>query len=217
MEISKKIIEEKTYYHIYNRGTDKRKIFSNESDYKRFTLLLLLANSSTEVRIRNLLRQKKYNDIFLEYDVEHSNYVEIISWCLMPNHFHLLLSEKIEGGLPKFMKKLCTAYSMYFNKKYNRTGNLFQGKYKSKIIEDDVYLNQLIKYIHVNPLEIIDNVLWKKMDLDKGIFTDVDTRNIPVLKKYFYSSFLDYFTELDRVENKILSLDQGRTLVRKLN
>lgn len=86
--------------------------------------------------------------------------VDVGAFCLMPNHFHLLVREGEEGNISLFMKKLSTAYVMYFNKKYDRTGSLFEGRFKSEHASDDRYLKYLFAYIHLNPVKLIDSK-WK--------------------------------------------------------
>jgi len=115
----------------------------------------------------------------------------------MPNHFHILVREKVENGTSLFMKKLCTGYSMYFNKKHQRTGTLFQGPFKSEHVTDDIHLKYLFAYIHLNPIKIIDTT-WKEVGLKNLNETRI------FLKKYQYSSYLDYL-EQERVEKKILN------------
>ena len=102
------------YYHIYNRGNSKQVIFKNKIDYQRFIYLLFLCNSLKNLRVNDISRD------FFNFDQE-KQLVSIGAWVLMPNHFHILLTEKMEGGISKFMQKLSTAYSMYFNSKYKRT------------------------------------------------------------------------------------------------
>lgn len=181
------------HYHIYNRGTDKRKIFSSKKDYERFVALLYLANDQSVVHMSNyqgstlmeLLSEPKENTL-----------VDIEAYCLMPNHFHLLIHEKNEGGISTFMHKLSTAYTMYFNRKYNRSGNLFQGRFKAKHADNDNYLKYLIAYIHLNPIALIEPK-WK----EEGV------KNIrkasSFLAQYKLSSYNEYL-DLKRAENKIL-------------
>lgn len=187
-------------YHIYNRGIDKRVIFKSESDYKRFIMLLYLANSDSSFRLDNILhnQNKSYFEIF---DIEkNKSLVSIMVWCLMPNHFHLIIRQNIDGGITKFMKKLGTAYSMFFNIKYERKGALFGGLFKSKIIIEDEYLRHLFAYIHLNPLEI------KFKDWENDLI-NIPKNNINnFLKLYKYSSYQDY-TGYDRVEKSILNKD----------
>lgn len=188
------------YYHIYNRGIDKRVIFKLRGDYERFIMLLYLANSEESFRIDNLVnnQNKKYFDI-LKIKKE-KNIVSIGAWCLMNNHFHILVRQDVDGGITKFMRKLGVGYSMFFNIKYQRKGALFGGLFKSKLVgNDDNYLRQLFAYIHLNPLEI-EFPEWKD-SLNKSSF---DMKNF--LESYKYSSYQDYVGE-DRIENSILDKD----------
>ncbi len=143
------------YYHLYNRGIDKRIIFKTKSDYERFIMLLYLANSQKSFRLDDLLnkQQETINEILvLDRD---EPLISIGAWCLMTNHFHLIVRQEVDGGITKFMKKLGVGYSMYFNIKYKRKGSLFGGLFKSKLIgNNDNYMRQLFAYIHLNPLEI---------------------------------------------------------------
>ena len=148
------------FYHIYNRGTDKRPIFKDVSDYRRFQTLLHLANTSKSISLKDIFRSNKN-----PYVVENENRtVAIGAYCLMPNHFHILITPLSDNGMSTFMQKLSTAYSMYFNKKYQRSGSLFEGKFKSQLIEDDRYLKYLFSYIHLNPVKLIQKD-WKEIGL----------------------------------------------------
>ncbi len=167
------------YYHLYNRGTEKRVIFNESRDYERFVSLLYLCNGKIPIVYRELPREELFT-------IERGETLAAIgAYCLMPNHFHILVREKIENGISAFMKKLLTAYSMYFNKKYERTGSLFEGTFKAKHADTDPYLKYLFSYIHLNPAKRID-ANWKtnlKADYKK-IFKYVNA--------YAYSSFPDY-------------------------
>lgn len=142
------------YYHIYNRGVDKRIIFNNRKDYQRFIKLLYYANDARSLDNLNIdfTRGLPYGNLEDERDV----LADIGAYCLMPNHFHLLIKEKEEFGISRFIHKIATSYSMYFNKLNERSGRLFQGPYKAKHVDDDQYLKYLYAYIHLNPLKIID-------------------------------------------------------------
>ncbi|KKT21352.1 MAG: Transposase [Parcubacteria group bacterium GW2011_GWB1_43_8] len=180
-------------YHIYNRGNDKRITFQNKADYGRFIALLYLCNSVKNIRLSDYPRAKleKLLDIKREETI-----VDIGAYCLMPNHFHLLVHEKTENGISKFMQKLLTAYTMYFNKKNERTGPLFSGMFKATHANEDQYLKYLFSYIHLNPVKLIEP-MWK----EKGI-SDKKKAN-SFLNFYDYSSFLD-FTGKQRKEDVIL-------------
>lgn len=186
------------YYHIYNRGIDKRVIFKSKRDYERFIMLLYLANSNNPFRLDDILnKQHKTFDEILVLDKEKP-LVSIGAWCLMTNHFHLLIKQEIDGGITKFMRKLSVGYSMFFNIKYQRQGSLFGGLFKSKLIGvDDNYMRQLFTYIHLNPLEI-EFPDWEK-EINKS---SSDKKKF--LESYRYSSYLDYLGT-DRGEKNILN------------
>jgi len=186
------------YYHIYNRGTDKRDIFTCLNDYNRFVTLLYLCNSTKSVNIEIELQKGRSFLEFMDMD-RAEQLVDIVAYCLMPNHFHLLIHERTDGGISIFMKKLSTAYSMYFNNKYNRTGSLFEGRFKAKHIDDDNYLKYLLSYIHLNPVKLID-LKWK----ENGITDKVKAKDF--LLEYKYSSYLDYIG-VKRKEASILNME----------
>jgi putative transposase len=170
--------------HIYNRGVDKRKVFYSKHDYDRFVYLLYLCNSNNGVRVSDALKGK--TDIF---QIERgTSLVEINSWCLMPNHFHVLISTNDIKQIGKFMQKVMTAYTMYFNKKNARTGPLFSGVFKFKYITDDTYLEKVLNYIHTNPLELYPG------------------NNGDMLREYRYSSLIDVLNLEERGEARILDL-----------
>ena len=178
------------YYHIYNRGNDKRIIFHDNGDYNHFIKLLYLSNSKRNIKIRDIS-----TNIF-DFDRENL-LVYIGAYCLMPNHFHLILTQSEENGISKFMQKISTAYSMYYNTKYQKTGSLFQGKFKSEYANNDRYLKYLFSYIHLNPIKLIKKD-WKEKGVgDKKIA-------IEFLNKYKYSSYLDYYGD-NRNEIKIIN------------
>ncbi len=190
MSIRKVSFVENEYYHIYNRGNSKQIIFLDKEDYYHFIKLIYVCNSTKNIVNRNVGINA--------YDFERNeNLVYVGAWCLMPNHFHILLKEKTENGISKFMQKISTAYSMYFNKKYKRTGGLFEGKFKSEHINNDRYLKYLFSYINLNPVKLIQKD-WK----EKGIKNL--SKIIEFLGNYQYSSYLDYLNE-KRIQSKILN------------
>ncbi|HNW71323.1 MAG TPA: transposase [Candidatus Paceibacterota bacterium] len=186
------------YYHIYNRGIDKRVIFKSNRDYERFIMLLYISNTQKgSFRLDNLINQQhKTLDEVLVLD-KGEPLVSIGAWCLMSNHFHLLVRQEVDGGITRFMKKLGTSYAMFFNIKYQRSGALFGGLFKSKLIGfDDNYMRQLFGYIHINPLEI-KFPEWKKQIKKPS----VEIKKF--LKSYRYSSYQDYL-EVERAEKNII-------------
>lgn len=181
------------FYHLYNRGVDKRTIYLDSYDYSRFIDLMYLCNSSAPISVRNIHRN--FNSVF-DFEVENP-LVAIGAYCLMPNHFHFLVTPLVEGGITTFMTKLGTGYSMYFNKKYKRTGALFQGMFKSQHASNDEYLKYLYAYIHLNPVKLIDKDWKEQGSKDAGKAYDFAA-------SFQYSSLPDYLGA-DRKEKAIIS------------
>lgn len=199
-------------YHIFNRGAHKQAIFTCEADYGRFTLLLHLANNSEKVDTREVLRKYKGQtsaNIFEEEKPDKS-LVDVLAYSLMPNHFHLVLREKSEGGITKFLRKVLTGYSMYFNIVHGHSGILSQGAFKSSHVGNEPYFRYIFSYVHLNCLDLFEPA-WKI----KGI------KHLTVLKiaasSYPYSSFIDYSTTIVRPERSILSLDTAPDFLKTQN
>lgn len=138
---SQKLYLENGYYHIYNRGAGKSEIFLEDQDYRVFTHFL-----------------KKY----LAPELKHSlaSEVKLLAYCLMPNHFHFFVHQISKDEMVKLMRSLCTSYSMYFNKRYERSGTLFQGVYKAAIVETEPDFLHLSRYIHLNSHDLKGD--WRK-------------------------------------------------------
>jgi putative transposase len=172
------------FYHLLNRGVDKREIFLDDEDYKRFILGLDLFNDTRPVdnihRILNgaYVRLRKSNTTAL---------VDIHGWCLMKNHYHLLVSGRSEGGITKFIRKLNIGYSKYFNERYRRSGTLFQGRTKKIRIEKDAHFLHILNYIHFNPLDYKSGAKeWRE-----GKITSVPEA-LKHIGSYKWSSYSDY-------------------------
>ena len=180
------------YYHIYNRGNSRQAIFLTKDNYARFSALLYISNGTTSFDFRDIDTDKVF-----EFD-RGKQQVAIGAYCLMPNHFHILLTPLVDGGVTTFLKKLSTSYSMYFNKKNFRTGSLFEGRYKSEHVDDDMYLKYLFSYIHLNPVKLIQSD-WR----EKGIRNKGEV--LKYLRSFSHSSYLD--TNLVRPESRILNTE----------
>jgi putative transposase len=139
-----KIYVKGDYYHLYNRGVEKRVIFQDEYDYRVFLGYLKRYFSPTEPFAR------PHKDL--------TSQVELAAYCLMPNHFHLLVRQLEERGIEVLMRCLATAYVRYFNHRHNRVGALFQDAYKAVRIGSNEQLYQVDKYIHQNPRNLIEQV-----------------------------------------------------------
>lgn len=143
-----KSFTQNSYYHVYNRGVEKRRIFEDREDYQTFLKYLEIYLTPT-----NILTAQKPPPRFNLLNKNLSEEVKLIAYCLMPNHYHLILRQTTRDGITKLMRQIQTAYSMYFNKRNSRVGPLFQGIYKAIQIPNDEYLAYLSRYIHRNPLE----------------------------------------------------------------
>jgi REP element-mobilizing transposase RayT len=146
MSLRKTDFIEGEYYHIYNRGVDKRDIFLEIPDLMRFL------QSMKEFNVKDPIGSL-YENSFLK-DVggkaSKSKLVKFVAYCLNPNHYHFILTPLVEKGIEKFMQRLGTGYVMYFNEKNKRSGALFQGKFKSKHIDSNEYLLQVASYVNLN-------------------------------------------------------------------
>ncbi len=147
---------EDNYYHIYNRGVDKRDVFLDDNDYWRFIISVVLLNEKQDglmIRWRDFRKSNKASTLaeFLTLNVrKREPLVEIVGYSLLSNHFHLLLKQISEKGIEKFMQKLGNSYTKYFNEKYQRNGSLFQGTFKSSYIESNSQLLRMSVYVNCN-------------------------------------------------------------------
>jgi putative transposase len=151
-----KIYVKDGFYHIYNRGVEKRIIFEDDQDYKVFLKYLKEALSpppDSKLLKKTISLQGASFKGVPRQPKNFQNQIDLLAFCLMPNHFHLLLKQSSKDSMESFMRSVITRYSMYFNKRYSRVGKLFQGHYKACLIKNDNYLLHLSRYIHTNPLE----------------------------------------------------------------
>lgn len=180
-------------YHVLNRGVDKRKIFSNDKDYLRFIHNLFEFNDTEPVNNRAyFISNTKSIDVGCRYIGKRAKerrprklLVEILVFTLMPNHYHLMVKILRENGLSEFMKKLNMGYSKYFNQKNERSGTLFESKYKLVPIETQAHFIHLPYYIHANSLDLIMPE-WREKKLKDY------KKAMKFLEKYRWSSFSDY-------------------------
>lgn len=175
-------------YHIYNRGIEKRNIFINDKDYVRFIHDLFEFNDrNAAINLAYHINQKQPKEIGLPKIKRQPRelLVELLAFCLMPNHFHLMIKQKMDNGIPKFMHKLGTGYTNYFNQKYERVGSLFQGSYKMTHINNETHFIHLPFYIHLNPLDLAAPE-WRQRELKDY------KKAVKFLESYRWSSHLDY-------------------------
>ncbi len=185
------------WYHCYTRSVerspDTRDVFTDTIDSERFLQALHLANSTVPIRRSDLYRPK-HEDIL---NLPRKNpLVKIGAYCLMPTHFHLLLKEQIEGGISRIMQTVGTAFSMYYNIKHTRIGNVFVKPFRSKHVANDIYFRHVINYIHLNPTELYEP-RWKE-----GEVSDLAELE-RLLRSYHFSSLPDYLGT-ERAERNLL-------------
>ncbi|MDD5433755.1 MAG: transposase [Candidatus Pacebacteria bacterium] len=180
-------------YHIVNRGIDDNLIFQDENDYYRGIFSIYEFNTANLIKIRERRRQRenfkkastgKTGEIAIEPD-KREMLVEVLAFCLMPNHFHLLLQQIRDGGITNFMRKVGTGYSGYFNRKYERKGHVFQNKFTDVHIKGDNQLKNVFVYIHTNPIAIIESK-WK----EGGVKELSKAKDF--IENYKWSSYPDY-------------------------
>jgi len=205
------------YYHIYNRGVEKRIIFEDSQDYKVFLNFLKYCLSkppkAEDCKKTFTLRGLPFQGI----PHQPRNYfgkIELVAYCLMPNHFHLLIHQLDNTSLKNFMTSLVTRYSMYFNKKYNRVGSLFQSVYRAVLVNDDNYLLHLSRYIHLNPSEFTNDLLSAYSSY--GDFVGVRKTswlNPDIILDQFDNKIKTEFTKINNYKDFIEKYEQEDKLV----
>lgn len=173
MPYRKIIFVNNNFYHVFNRGVEKRSIFSTNQDRNRFLETLFYYQFSGPKPKFSTYKRFKSQD----FD-KNPKIVEIICYCLMPNHFHLLLRQLNDGGIQEFIRKVSNSYTKYFNTKNDRVGHLFQGEFKAVAIQTDEQLIHVSRYIHLNPF--VSNL-------------------VKDLKYFNYSSYLDFIGERENI------------------
>lgn len=180
---SVKFYVENGYYHLYNRGVEKRNIFEDKADHLNFLRLLEVhlcpPVQDDETVPPGLKPIKAVKTLFGE--------LELLAYCLMPNHFHLLAKQKEADAITRLMRQVCTRYSMYFNKKYGRVGSLFEGIYKGALIDSEGHLFHLTRYLHWNPF----GILPRSGGAPKGS-PSLTGSTLKRLLDYRYSSLAEY-------------------------
>lgn len=187
-------------YHIASRGIDDKTIFNDKDDYYRGVFSIYEFNNSKPVSIkhRRKIRARFKKSIrgrvsdglegedFMEKD-KRDKMVEVLTFCFMPNHFHLLLKQIQDNGISRFMKKVNGGYGRHFNEKYKRKGYVFQNRFHSVHVQSDDQLRTVFNYIHANPVSLIEPN-FKELGIRNHSVGEI----IKFLKKYKWSSFQDY-------------------------
>ena len=187
VELMKHVEQQPTqnFYHTLNRGVEKRDLFMDKQDYLRFIHDLYELNNEDRVETTFTSFKNDPNLNNIAGRKQRKLLVDIFAFCLMPNHYHLLLSPRVENGIPKFMAKINIGYAKYFNQKYERTGALFQGRYKKILTAENTHFLHLPFYIHFNALDL-SHPEWRDNKISNP------KKVMEFLESYRWSSHLDY-------------------------
>ena len=177
------------YYHIYNRGVDKRDIFMSKADLDRFALSVKEFNVVEPIgSIKDLMLRKQEDS-----DVGRPNpLVSIVCYCFNPNHFHFILKQEVDGGISEFLKRLLGGYTKYFNLTHKRNGALFQSRFKSNLIDNDAYFLKIRPYVHLNYL--VHDIPKEKAHLVLSSEKEYDTGNFTIVTKKEAEEVLDFYS-----------------------
>jgi len=173
------------YYHIYNRGVDKRDIFIDKKDILRFVLSI-----------------KEFNKI--KTPLGEPPLVSIVCYCFNPNHFHFILKQETEGGISEFLQRLLGGYSRYFNRVHNRSGALFQGKFKSHLINDEQYFLKIFPYVNIN--HMIHNIPEEKRSLILSSDTEYENMKFDLVSKKEAEHLLGFYGSNNNFKNECLKV-----------
>lgn len=144
-------------YHVYNRGVERRSIFLDERDYAVFLSFLKYALLSNAERSANDAVDPSLISDAVQFNLRRlglEGRLDLVSYCLMPNHFHLLFYQHDKDAITALMRSVATGYVMYFNRRYEREGRLFQGTYKAVHVDTEAYWTHISRYVHLNPIDI---------------------------------------------------------------
>ena len=201
-------------YHVFNRGVEYRDIFLEKKNYVRFIELLDYYQWTRSIKFSST----QSNTPLPEWNIESAKLIDVNCYCLMPNHFHLVLRQKKENGLSKFLRVIQDSYTRYFNIKYERKGPLFQGLFKAVHIQTDEQLLHVSRYIHLNPVVsgIVNNPLeyhWSSYKVfinggDELIKKDdiIAFFQSPDSYSRFVNDHLDYAKNLEKIKHEAIDL-----------
>lgn len=182
-------------WHVLNRGVEGRDLFLDTQDYARFVHNLYEFNDAAPANNLWRLFDSSGTRDFVNPSFRQARklLVDIHGWVLMKNHYHLLLSERVEGGISLFLRKMNIGYANYFNERYTRKGTLFQGRTKKILIEYEAHFLYILHYLHLNPLDYLEGAQEWRLRSESGIQSVEEALNH--LDAYRWSSYLDYSGE----------------------
>ena len=178
-----------SYYHVYNRGVDKRDIFMNKADLDRFALSVKEFNTIKPIGSIKDLMIERLSDV--QRPKDQKPLVSIVCYCFNPNHFHFIIKQETDGGISEFFKRLLGGYTKYFNLIHDRTGALFQGRFKSHLIEDDAYFLKIRPYTHLNYM--MHQIPKEKSHLILSSEKEYDTNNFDLVSEKEARELLEFY------------------------
>lgn len=188
----KLVFQNDSLYHVFNRGIERRPVFQNTREFQRALELINFYNhKDIPIRYSQFLQLPlEIREGVFKRLSEGERLIDILAFCLMPNHFHFLFRQKIDNGISTFISNFTNSYTKYFNTKYERIGPLFEGVFKAVFVETDDQLIHLSRYIHLNP--VVSSIIKDDQLLD-----------------YRWSSYPDY---ISLSKDNTLNLDKGTIL-----
>jgi len=222
-------------YHVVNRGIASQPIFTDRHDYLRMLhTIIFYQNDQPPLRYSFFIRQTadKRENILSNLHKNRTLLVDVVSYCLMTNHVHLLLIQRLDNGISKFMSQIANSYTKYYNTKYNRKGPIFQGKFKAVRIATDEQLLHVSRYIHLNPytsfvvkyLSQLETYPYSSLQeylnlqsngfCEKGIILN-QFRNLATFKQFMFDQ-AEYQRKLDKIKHLTLD-DEKRGKIPKVS
>ncbi len=210
------------YYHIYNRGVDKRDIFMSKDDLERFALSVKEFNTIRPIgSIQGRLKDKSDSDRLKveslgDFNNENNKpLVSIVNFSFLPNHFHFILKQEVDGGVSEFAKRLLGGYTTYFNQTHERSGALFQGRFKSCVVDNEQYLIKIRPYANMN--DLVHDIPEYKKHLVKTSSVEYDSMNFDIISKKEAEELLKFYGSSENFRKEcleiidIIRLERGKT------
>jgi REP element-mobilizing transposase RayT len=192
------------YYHIYNRGVDKRDIFMSKKDLNRFILSIKQFNKLYPVgSIRDNTRNKLSSN-YLKKQKGEAPLVSIVCYCFNPNHFHFILKQEVDGGISEFLQRLLGGYSRYFNRVHQRNGALFQGKFKSRLIDNEQYFLKIFPYVNIN--HMIHNIPQEKQCLISSSDNEYENMVFDLVSRKEAENLISFYGNKNNFKNECLKV-----------
>jgi len=218
----KDVLAKGEIYHIFTRSIVEFKIFNNDSDFERMGQLIKYYQIDNEIRYSDFINLKIVNregfhNTFDLVKQDKDKLVQIIAYCLMPTHIHLVLKQLTQNGISRYMKDILNSYTRYFNTQHKRKGPLWESRFKSVLVENDEQLQHLIRYLHLNPAtaRLVNHPEDWKFSSYKEYLSEINDNSIicqfddildihPSTYRKFVNDQISYQRELAKIKRLIL-------------